>query len=410
MSSHAQPLVPARSAVSLAWPAALALAALMGIGRFAFTPVWPLMAHDAALSLEQGGWLASANYAGYLLGALIAAAWPPRRPLAALGASLLAVAALTLAMPLPHSVAGWAALRLAAGWASALGFICVASWRPARAGDPIEPAASAVVYAGVGAGIAATGLACLALMAAGATAAQCWMALGALALALSMAAWPRLRGALPATAASARPSGPGTAAARHGGTGAALRRVRHRLHHSRHLPARHGQGRHARSGGVRLGLAPVRTGRRAVLPDGALLARRHGEIRIWRGAQAAMALGMAVAALRHDLAAVIVAALLVGGTFMVITRPAWWRPGAWRARPRPRRRPDDGGIRRRPDCRPAAGRLGARLGASLPQTLAAGAALLRCRPGAWGKSRPRAAALGIMQWTRGARPLRPRSL
>ncbi|MBV7366079.1 YbfB/YjiJ family MFS transporter, partial [Streptococcus vulneris] len=88
----------------------------------------------------------------------------------------------------------------------ALGFICVASWRPARAGDPIEPAASAVVYAGVGAGIAATGLACLALMAAGATAAQCWMALGALALALSMAAWPRLRGALPATAASARPS------------------------------------------------------------------------------------------------------------------------------------------------------------------------------------------------------------
>ena len=166
----------------------------MGIGRFAFTPVWPLMAHDAALSLEQGGWLASANYAGYLLGALIAAAWPPRRPLAALGASLLAVAALTLAMPLPHSVAGWAALRLAAGWASALGFICVASWRPARAGDPIEPAASAVVYAGVGAGIAATGLACLALMAAGATAAQCWMALGALALALSMAAWPRLRG------------------------------------------------------------------------------------------------------------------------------------------------------------------------------------------------------------------------
>ena len=265
MSSHAQPLVPARSAVSLAWPAALALAALMGIGRFAFTPVWPLMAHDAALSLEQGGWLASANYAGYLLGALIAAAWPPRRPL---GASLLAVAALTLAMPLPHSVAGWAALRLAAGWASALGFICVASWRPARAGDPIEPAASAVVYAGVGAGIAATGLACLALMAAGATAAQCWVALGAGAGLVDGRLAQTARGA--AGHRRVRPPiQPGTAAARHGGTGVALRRVRHRLHHSRHLPARHGQGSHARSGGVRLGLAPVRTGRRAVLPDGA---------------------------------------------------------------------------------------------------------------------------------------------
>ena len=52
----------------------------------------------------------------------------------------------------------------------------------------------------------------------------------------------------------------------------------------------------------------------------------------------------------------------------------------------------------------------ARLGASLPQTLAAGAALLALSAWGWGKSRPRAAALGIMQWTRGARPLRPRSL
>ena len=51
----------------------------------------------------------------------------------------------------------------------------------------------------------------------------------------------------------------------------------------------------------------------------------------------------------------------------------------------------------------------ARLGASLPQTLAAGAALLALS--AWGLGKiTRAAALGIMQWTRGARPLRPRSL
>ena len=92
------------------------------------------------------------------------------------------------------------------------------------------------------------------------------------------------------------------------------------------------------------------------------LARRHGEIRIWRGAQAAMALGMAVAALRHDLAAVIVAALLVGGTFMVITQAGMVAARRLAGAAAPRRRPDDGGIRRRPDCRPAAGRLGGAAG------------------------------------------------
>ncbi|MBA2676378.1 YbfB/YjiJ family MFS transporter, partial [Ramlibacter sp.] len=60
-------------------PAALALAGLlslavaMGIGRFAFTPMLPLMIRDGQLDLAHGGWIAAANYAGYLAGALTAA-------------------------------------------------------------------------------------------------------------------------------------------------------------------------------------------------------------------------------------------------------------------------------------------------------------------------------------------------
>jgi hypothetical protein len=46
-----------------------ALAIGMGIGRFAFTPILPMMQAEG-LSLAAGGWLASANYAGYLAGAL----------------------------------------------------------------------------------------------------------------------------------------------------------------------------------------------------------------------------------------------------------------------------------------------------------------------------------------------------
>ena len=52
----------------------MALAIAMGIGRFAFTPILPMMLDDAGLSVAQGGWLASANYVGYLLGGVSAVA------------------------------------------------------------------------------------------------------------------------------------------------------------------------------------------------------------------------------------------------------------------------------------------------------------------------------------------------
>ena len=55
----------------------LALASAMGVGRFAFTPLLPLMqAHDG-LSLGQGAWLATANYLGYAAGALACSVRPP---------------------------------------------------------------------------------------------------------------------------------------------------------------------------------------------------------------------------------------------------------------------------------------------------------------------------------------------
>ena len=42
----------------------------MGIGRFAFTPILPMMLHDGVVDLHAASWLASANYIGYLIGAL----------------------------------------------------------------------------------------------------------------------------------------------------------------------------------------------------------------------------------------------------------------------------------------------------------------------------------------------------
>src|SRR6185369_3604745 len=54
----------------------LSLAAAMGIGRFAFTPLLPLMLREGQLDVAAGGWIAAANYVGYFAGAMSAARVP----------------------------------------------------------------------------------------------------------------------------------------------------------------------------------------------------------------------------------------------------------------------------------------------------------------------------------------------
>ena len=72
-SSSRAPAALAASALPLtiAFAGMAALASAMGIGRFAFTPLLPMMLHDGVVDLPQGSWLATANYLGYLLGALL---------------------------------------------------------------------------------------------------------------------------------------------------------------------------------------------------------------------------------------------------------------------------------------------------------------------------------------------------
>ena len=49
---------------------AAALATGMGIGRFVYTPILPLMVTQTHLTAQLGGVIATANYAGYLAGAM----------------------------------------------------------------------------------------------------------------------------------------------------------------------------------------------------------------------------------------------------------------------------------------------------------------------------------------------------
>ena len=57
------------AAPTLALAGLAAFAVSQGIGRFAMTPILPMM-QEEGLSLSQGGWLAASNYLGYLVGAL----------------------------------------------------------------------------------------------------------------------------------------------------------------------------------------------------------------------------------------------------------------------------------------------------------------------------------------------------
>ena len=79
------------------------MAAAVGIGRFIYTPILPLMVEDLGMTKSAAGLLASANFAGYLAGAL-AAALPglPGSRRRWLIAALVASALTTGAWPYPR--------------------------------------------------------------------------------------------------------------------------------------------------------------------------------------------------------------------------------------------------------------------------------------------------------------------
>ena len=132
----------------------LAMAAGIGIGRFVYTPILPPMVEALQLSKSAAGLIASANFVGYLVGALVAAVHLPgsRRTwlLAALALNALCLAAMGVATALPLFLL----LRLGAGIASAFALIFSSALvldRLARGG---RGGLSAVHFAGVGIGIA----------------------------------------------------------------------------------------------------------------------------------------------------------------------------------------------------------------------------------------------------------------
>ena len=177
--------------VALAGMAALAVP--MGIGRFALTPILPMMQLDAGLSIADGGWLASANYAGTLLGAVCAALLPvPAAPAVRWG--MLVIGLTTLGMAVAGGPLTWIVLRALAGFATAWVLVFASAWSLSRLTPLGHPMLKSAVFAGYGVGIAGAGLVCLVLTRAHASSANAWAVLGTLALVVTGLIWPLFEG------------------------------------------------------------------------------------------------------------------------------------------------------------------------------------------------------------------------
>lgn len=208
----------------------VSLAVAMGIGRFAFTPLLPMMMADGVVDLAGASWLASANYLGYLVGALACTfqPWLWRRlgwhaavngPALVRG-GLVATALLTLGMALQWP-ALWPLLRFAAGVASAVVFVFTSGWCLAQFARLDMAARGALIYTGPGAGIVASGLAATAMVAWDWRATAGWAVFGVLAALLTAAIWrifdPRSAvEAAAGTPAATAGSAAGAAQPRHG--------------------------------------------------------------------------------------------------------------------------------------------------------------------------------------------------
>jgi predicted MFS family arabinose efflux permease len=169
---------------ALACMAALAVA--LGVGRFAFTPLLPLMLHGGALDLRHGGWLASLNYAGYFAGAMSCAALR-LSPARIVRAGLVLTVLLTLAMGFALPFWVWAVVRFVAGAVSAWTFVFASQWGLRRLAQLSANEWGGVIYTGPGVGIIATGLWVSAAGGLGARAG--WIGFGLISALLTVVIW-----------------------------------------------------------------------------------------------------------------------------------------------------------------------------------------------------------------------------
>lgn len=205
MSAEASSSNPGTGHGVSALVAALMVAVGLGYGRFAFSGVFPAMVSEGVLTVHEGTLAASVNYAGYLLGALLAVRLRPtntaRMCLWMLAATVLSLAALVIVRE-PWVIIG---IRGLAGVVSAQILVGASQWLMEHRG---HVNGAPVLFSGVGTGIFLSAEQIVAGQAwgAGLSSVELWgaLAVGALVLSGLAAAWmDRSAATVPAASTSA---------------------------------------------------------------------------------------------------------------------------------------------------------------------------------------------------------------
>ncbi|MCG6877410.1 MAG: YbfB/YjiJ family MFS transporter [Betaproteobacteria bacterium] len=169
--------------LALAAGGLVALAAAMGIGRFVYTPILPIMTEALGMTQAAAGFIASANFLGYLAGAFAAATSLLRGSRRAWFMGGLAASAVTTgAMGLVDSEWAFLALRFAGGVASAFVLVFSSALVIDRLHAAGRSALAALHFAGVGVGIAVAALLVSSLAALGFGWRAQWLASGIVSL------------------------------------------------------------------------------------------------------------------------------------------------------------------------------------------------------------------------------------
>jgi len=328
-----QPLTRAHErrliATALAGLAGLALA--IGLGRFSYTAVLPMMQADQGLSLSAGSVLAFANLLGYLIGGLTASRFRDQAVGCLRFAMIVVVVSLAL-MAVTEGVWWWSLWRLIAGVGSAwvmvmISILCLPLLNP-------RPNLAGWVYSGVGTGIFLGGLVCLLLVLFELSAMWAWWVLALICGLLAWFVWRQLAPPISSVVADPKPDTAPVTAPVTTPNNVQTKPVDERrlwklivcyglygfgyILPATYLPA---QARLLLQDHWIYGVAWPVFGLAALLSTGfaASLANRLGALPTWTLAHVLMALGVLVPIVFPELLGIVLAALAVGGTFVVIT-------------------------------------------------------------------------------------------